>query len=490
MVNVDVVIAGNGVLGLSLGFVLAKGGHQVAVLGSPQRPGGASAAAGAMLGCFGEVTAVALASEPGRRKHKLAVAARALWAGWLDELVAPSGNSVTPLCADGTVVMLNTVGVHGIDDVNYGAIREALIEQGEPFEDVEPGDVAWLDPDPRSRPIRAMFLPGEHAVDAAALLNHLGAAIERFGGLLIGEQAVRIDMTGDRVTGVTLGDGSRVAADRVVIAAGAASQDLLDTVPEAAARIPRLVSGYGVSALVGTEDGTAPASVIRTPNRAFACGLHLIPRGAGEVYAGATNVISPDLVTTPMLRDVVFLLTCAMRQIRRNLQISGAARIQVGNRPVPLDGFPLLGPAGPDGLYLMTGTYRDGLHMSPLLAPAMAKLVLDGQVHDDIAQFTPVRPPIVSASRSEIIETTIAHMLATGYEQDWVVPVDWPEIIESNLRLSYARFAAGLDPYYTPPPEILAASRASTKLRKLLQAYYQDQPRPDASAATAAKADR
>jgi glycine oxidase len=116
--------------------------------------------------------------------------------------------------------------------------------------------------------------------------------------------------------------------------------------------------------------------------------------------------------------------------------------------------------------------------------------LLDGRVHDDIAQFTPVRPPIVSASRSEIIETTIAHVLATGYEQDWVVPVDWPEIIESNMRLSYARFAAVLDPDYTLPPEILAASRASARPRKVLHAYYQDQPRPDASAATASKAGR
>jgi glycine/D-amino acid oxidase-like deaminating enzyme len=97
------------------------------------------------------------------------------------------------------------------------------------------------------------------------------------------------------------------------------------------------------AALVDTVDRTAPRSVLRTPNRAFACGLHVVPRGDGQVYVGATNVISPDPRQTALVSDVLFLLECGVRQVRRNLGRSGLRRIQVGNRPVALDGMPLLG---------------------------------------------------------------------------------------------------------------------------------------------------
>ncbi len=468
----DAIVIGNGALGLSLALVLARGGTKVAVLGEPTRPGGASAAAGAMLGCFGEVTAATLASEHGRVKHELAVAARGRWSGWLASLAEDTGETTPIRGADGTVVILNTVGMPGIDDVNFAAIRAALDRHGEPYEDVEPAQVDWLDPDAKSRPVRAMLIPGEQAVDAATLLRQLVRAVERNGGTVIPGTGVRVERSRGQATAVTLSTGERLLSHRIVVAAGARSQELLDTLPDIAAQIPRLVSGYGVSALLRTEDGTAPRTVIRTPNRAFACGLHVVPRSGGEVYVGATNIISPDCMATPVLRDVVFLLNCASRQVRRNLWMSGTQRIQVGNRPVALDGFPLLGATGLDGLWLMTGTYRDGLHLSPLLAHEMSKAVLGEATDTALSIFTPVRHPVQPASRKEIIDTAVSHMLATGYEYDWTIPVEWPSIIEHNMRPSYEKFTEELNPVYTPPPELLAASRVSPSLYKMLRDYY------------------
>ncbi|MGW6939594.1 FAD-dependent oxidoreductase [Streptomyces xanthophaeus] len=45
--------------------------------------------------------------------------------------------------------------------------------------------------------------------------------------------------------------------------------------------------------------------------------------------------------------------------------------------PRPLDRFPLLGPTGIDGLYVETGTYRDGFHSSPVIARLLAELIMD-----------------------------------------------------------------------------------------------------------------
>lgn len=84
----EVVVVGNGSLGLSLGLELARRQVRVAVLGPPHRPGAASMAAGAMLGAFGEVTAELMNSESGRAKHRLAHRASKLWPEWVGELPA------------------------------------------------------------------------------------------------------------------------------------------------------------------------------------------------------------------------------------------------------------------------------------------------------------------------------------------------------------------------------------------------------------------
>lgn len=467
----DALVVGNGALGLSLGVTLAERGQRVALIGEPTRAGAASAAAGAMLGCFGEVTGTLLRSEHGRAKHDLAVRAAKLWEDWLAK-IAEGRDGTRIRTAEGTFVILNNVGVPGIDDTNYAAIRESLVEYGEPFQDLAPSEIDWLDPEATSRPGLAMYLPHEHAVNAAALLARLEQTFTRLGGTLVPDLAVGLDNHHDRMDGVTLACGTRLSAPTVVLAGGARTQELLDTLPEISGRIPRLISGYGVSVLVDTEDGTRPPSVIRTPNRAFACGLHVVPRGEGQVYLGATNIVSVEPRTTPLISDVQFLLGCATRQVHRNLSEGGLARIQVGNRPVPLDGFPLLGPAGPDGLWLMTGTYRDGLHLSPLLAQEITRRILGEPGELDLDAFQPVRAPLQGLTREETVETAVTHMLATGYEYDWNVPVEWPYLIEHNLRQAYTRAADELDPQFTPPPELLAGLRIRPALDKALREYY------------------
>ncbi|MGW5247060.1 FAD-dependent oxidoreductase [Streptomyces sp. NPDC004129] len=467
----DVVVVGNGALGLSLGLELARRNVRVAVLGQPHRPGAASAAAGAMLGAFGEVTADHLTSEHGRIKLDWAHQASKLWPEWLSRLRLDSTDTDL-LTAKGTVVMLNTVGVPGIDTRNYKAIRESLITYGEKFEDVDPEDIDWLDAEASARPLQAMFLPNEHAVNATELLMRLEKAFVAAGGMLIAERATRVDHAHGRVRGIALESGTILRTGKTVLAAGAYSQVVLDSVPDQAVQIPRLISGYGVSAVVDTADGTCPPSVIRTPNRAFACGLHVVPRPGGQLYVGATNIVSVEPRETALISDVLFLLNCAHRQVRKDLADSGLSTIQVGNRPVSLDGMPLLGETGLSGLWMMTGTYRDGLTLSPLLAREMTALLLEEASSIDLEPFRPVRPPIQPASREEVVDATVTHMLATGYESDWAVPIYWPAAMEHYLHVAYTQRAQELDPTFTPPPELLAASRLNPVLTQGLLDYY------------------
>lgn len=465
----DTIVVGNGVLGLSLGLELARAGTRVAVVGPVDRLSGATPAAGAMNGVFGEVTASLTKGVHGRAKLEMGMRATSLWPEWIDGL---TGDGDAPVkTANGTTVILNAIGTPQVDDVNFKAIRSELEYYQVPFDDVDPSDVEWLDPEPMSRPLAAFHIPGEHGVDSGVLVRRLQASLLDAGGVILDAHVATVEHTGDRVTGVSLQDGSPLWADSVVLASGAYTSELLRGLP-VADLIPPLVAGYGVSAVIDTEDGLAPRSVIRTPNRSFACGLHAVPRGAGSVYVGATNVVSATPVDVPVVRDLVFLLQCAHRQLNRTLWSSPLTKPQVGNRPVALDGFPLIGEGGMDGLYLLTGTYRDGLHMSPLLAAEMAHLIRREPTSVELDIFRPVRAPIQDWTRQQVIDDVVDHAIATGFEQDWTVPVDWPLWIEADMRPAIAQWADELDPEFTPPPEILFGARFFPDLAEMLRTYY------------------
>ncbi len=468
----DVVVVGNGSLGSSLAIELARRGAAVALVGRAHRPYAASSAAGAMLGCFGEVTSALLANQYGRAKFELDLKAKDIWPQWLELLAEGDSDGRDLLTAKGTTVLLNAVGTGSIDSANYDAIQRALDEHGEPYETVDPADVPWLDPDPNSRPLKALHIPGEHAVDSGRLLRRLERTARNLGVSVVDAEGKALISDGDRVRAVELDDGTTVAGARVVLAAGVGSQRLLDSVPDLGACIPRLVSGYGVSAVVSVQDGTQPESVIRTPNRAFACGLHIVPRGSFRVYVGATNILSPRPVADPVMRDLLFLLECSHRQIRRNLWSSSIVGVQVGNRPVTLDGFPLLGETSLAGLWLMTGTYRDGLFLSPVLAREFAARLSGEPGELDLSRFTPERAPLEGVSRSEALDTTVEHMLATGYEHHWNIPTDWQEYLENDLWPIYRDWADHIDTGFTPPPELIASSRLHPQFVSWLRDYY------------------
>lgn len=468
--NFDTVVVGNGALGLSLGLVLARRGLKVAVVGEIARPYAASAAAGAMNGCFGEVTPHLLKSEHGRLKLAMDFQATELWDGWEQELVQDSDED-SIRTATGTIVILNTIGIPEIDTAGYEAIRTALDEYKEPYEELDPAELDWLDPVPTSRPLKAMSIPGEHAVHAPALLRALSTAFTRGGGTLVDGMVDQVRLDGHKAGGVRLASGETLSTGNVVLAAGAATSRLLGCLDEEVQRrIPAVVAGRGVALLVKTIDGAVPGSVIRTPNRAFACGLHIVPRDNGRVYLGATNEVEPQLGTAAAIGELNLLLG-GTRQMRADLVDGWVEKILVGNRPVPLDGFPLIGETGVDGLWMMTGTYRDGLHQSPLLAQHMAERILGEAYDKELDVFTPIRPPIQAMTREECLEMAVKHTLGTGYEHDWTIPDDWPPMIEEHFRKAFAQKLEDIDSEFTPPPELVCF--ADAEIHAALRTYYQ-----------------
>ncbi|HTE53821.1 MAG TPA: FAD-binding oxidoreductase [Kofleriaceae bacterium] len=470
----DVVIAGNGVLGHATAQALSQrdGGLRIAVVGRRSCPAGATPAAGAMLGCFGEVTGPLLGSAAGRAKHALSVAAAPLWDPWVaalnERLAEPERVSI----GRGTIV-INNMRSGTIEDDSFRAIREALTAHGEPFEDMDPGSVDGLDPDGASRPARAMFLPREGYIDAARLMAAFTS---------LAEQSPQIDLVDDEVgsvlvergatAGVRFTSGQEAACGRVVLAAGAGTQSILDELPELARRIPRLFSGVGTSLVLETMR-PAFAQVVRTPNRAFACGLHAVPRGEFRLYVGATNTVAMRPVTRVCVADMYFLLDCAMEQLDRNLQSARLEQWQIGNRPISIDTCPLIGPTSLDGLWILTGTYRDGLFLSPLLAQHVAARLLGrpGSIDDT---FAPERRPLATLSASQARVEAARHYEAVGVEHGMSLPkIGWHNDFKTAYAAMIARLYDALDPEFVLPPEFLGiVDNDPTRMIPFFRGYY------------------
>lgn len=466
-----VIVIGNGIVGVSIALELAERGHKVTVIGERSRNASATLAAGAMLGCFAESTPSCITTEGGARKLRAAVNARNMWDSRLMRLEDLSGHKVN-YTSNGTLVVLNAIGTQAIDTENFRAITRAAHLYGEPIESVDPTDVPWIDPEELARPLEAIFLSGEKSIDARVLMLAIDEALLALGVTVADQNGAELVLTGSHVSGVYDVAGTFYGADHIVIAAGVGTQKFIDQLGSDGRRIPPIFSGVGTSVLVDTYGLDRPSTVIRTPNRAFACGLHLVPHRSGRIYIGATNILATSTRAQPALGDLIFLLDSAVRQLNRGLQNSQIAQYSVGNRPVPVDGYPVVGNAGPENLWIASGTYRDGLHLSPVIGTAIADRIENPKHSDDLDTFTPVRRPISEIKRETVISTTVEHMIATGVETMWRTPVDWPTLVAEHIHRAFGAAAKALSDSTTPPPDVLALCTKEPRAMQMVRNYY------------------
>ncbi|MFJ8650036.1 NAD(P)/FAD-dependent oxidoreductase [Streptomyces sp. NPDC093546] len=429
MHSADVVVVGNGALGLSVAVEVARQAPEtrVTVVGPPQRPMAATPAAGAMLNCFGEVTRYTARHPAARARFALARRALDAWPDWMDMLVDTAGSAGKALRdshVEGTFVLYG--GRSGlVAGDNFQAMQNAAAAHGEPHELVDPATVEGLSPRCDARPMQVLHLEREGCVDARAALAALEEAARQLGVRLV-PGTVRELVTGaSSVTGARLEDGSVLPAGTVVLAAGAASSRLADTALPPGA-VPPLLHGTGVSLLITRTTTSPPGTrqVLRTPNRAATCGMHLVPLPqAGQYYIGATNLITTGPITGPELGSTHSLMRGVCEQFDQDLAFGRIQRLMAGSRPIPLDCFPLIGPCSVPGLVFATGTYRDGFHCSPVIARHIAATLTGASDPDpDLAPFAPERRPIQVLTPAEAVSDTIEHTVDTLGEQGMHLP--------------------------------------------------------------------
>jgi glycine oxidase len=370
----DAVVVGGGVIGLGIAWRASQAGLTVTVV--DQAPGqGASWAAAGMLAPvtevhYGEDELLAL---------NLASAAR--WPGFAAELEEASGRPVGYRPAGTLAVARDADDNAALEDLYRFQVRCGLDVQrlrSRECRRLEPG----LHPGIRGGVLAA----GDHQVDNRALVRAMLVACERAGVRMVAGRAAELATEGDRVTGVVLAGpgtaaGETLAAGTVVLAAGCWSGGLGGLAAEARPPV-RPVKGQLL--------------YLRGPAEQPLCSLnvrgleaYVVPRGDGRVVVGAT-VEEQGFDVRVTAGAVGDLLRAAMELLPDTAELELVETV-AGLRPGSPDNAPMLGPAGPEGLVVATGHYRNGILLCPVTADTVAELLAAGRVPELIAPFGPGR---------------------------------------------------------------------------------------------------
>ncbi|MEN8653248.1 glycine oxidase ThiO [Streptomyces sp. 21So2-11] len=370
----DVLVIGGGIIGLATAWRAAQRGLRTAVA-DPEPGGGAAQVAAGMLAAvtelhYGEQTLLGL---------NLASAER--YPAFIAELEAESGQDTGYRACGTLAVALDADDRAHLRELHALQRRSGLDSQwltGRECRRLEP----MLAPGVRG----GLRVDGDHQVDPRRLAAALVTACERAGVVFHRDWVDRLSVVRDRATGAVLADGTELAADQVVLAAGSLSGRLAG-VPDDVLPPVRPVKGQ---LLRLTVPGAYAPFLSRTV-RAFVRGSHvyLVPRENGELVVGATSEeLGWD--TTVTAGGVYGLLRDAHELVPGITELP-LTETRAGLRPCSPDNAPLLGPSALPGLHLATGHYRNGVLLTPVTGDVMATVLATGELPEEARPFTPRR---------------------------------------------------------------------------------------------------
>lgn len=364
----NVAIIGAGVIGLGIAWRLAMRGVPVAVFDKGACGAGASHAAAGMLAACAE-------AEPGEEALvTLGRASQARWPAFAAELKQASGVDVG-LRPEGTLVVALT------SDDQARLSHQLVFQQklGLPLQWITAAETRRREPHLAGKLAGAVFSPEDTQVDNRKLAAALRIAAEAAGASISEHQAVKtISNDAGRVDGIVLADGRKVAADVVVLAAGAWSRSIDGLASELRPPV-RPIKGQMLALRM---DPTAPLLT----HVVWAPGAYLVPRLDGRLLVGAT-VEEKGYDTSLTAGGILTLLEAAWRVVPAVEELP-IDEMWVGHRPGSRDDAPILGTGLIDGLIYATGHHRNGILLTPITADAIAELVFEGAADPAIRPFS------------------------------------------------------------------------------------------------------
>jgi glycine oxidase len=337
----DAIIAGGGIIGLSLALELRRRGADVLVLDRREPGQEASSAAAGMLASADPGTPVDL--------RLFAAESARLYPEFVQELQAASGISVD-FRRQGTVVLLES------SDTPLGHTRLSVAE------------LKQLEPALQLGGHSAFFLQ-EDSVDPD-LLSQAAVKAVRNAGVEIRSHTAMQQMSSQNgnieVTTQAEQFVARVAVNCQGAWAGAPVR-------------PR----KGQMCYLQPQNPALLNHVVRAPE------AYLVPRSSGKILVGATvedagfdKSVEPETVEN-LHRAAAVLIP----------ELAAALVVQswAGLRPGTPDDLPIMGETETRGIFVSGGHFRNGILLAPVAAKVMADLIMGRPSEIDISPFSPAR---------------------------------------------------------------------------------------------------
>ena len=236
---------------------------------------------------------------------------------------------------------------------------------------MERDELAAREPNLIALPEVAAFSPLEGGIDAGPMAAVIAQAACQAGATARFDCAAEgLKTAGGRVTGVRTAQGT-VAADAVVLAAGIAT--------------PALAGGLGPALPVEASPALllrfhAPRRLVHTILNGPA--VEMRDGGPGELRAAED--FGPGADADAIARETL----AAIGRTLREAEDITVASAQVGQRPMPADGLPIIG-----FMPQVEGLYIAAMHAAVILAPTVARM-MTAELLDDIpvAMLEELRP--------------------------------------------------------------------------------------------------
>ena len=342
MQSADVIIAGAGIIGVSIALELRGRGAGVLVLDRGEAGQESSSAAAGMLAAADPETPPAL--------RPIALASARMFPEYVRKIEGLSGFT-TDFRRHGTIAFLD-------------AGAAAPVE----YSPLSPADLRHLEPRLESRGLSA-FLVQEDTVDPRLLIRAALAAARRLGVEFRENTAVQEIRSGGNAVEVVTSCGM-FSAGAVINCQGAWSG-----APVRPRKGQMLYLQPGQKGLL--------QHVVHAPD------AYIVPRSSGRILVGATvEDVGFDKSVAPSTIDGLLRSAAAYLP-----ELASVPMVEswAGLRPGTPDDLPILGPSGAPGVYTASGHFRNGILLAPVTAEIMANLVSRKDPGIDITAFAPSR---------------------------------------------------------------------------------------------------
>ncbi|MDP3813565.1 glycine oxidase ThiO [Pseudomonas sp.] len=356
-----VLVVGGGAIGMLSAYLLAASGAQVCLLDQSQLGRESSWAGGGIVSPL--------------YPWRYASAVTAL-AHWSQDFYPRLGEQL--LAQTGVDPEVYVTGLYWLDLEDEAQALAWAVRENRPLHRVEMAAVHQAVPALADGFSHAIQMADVANVRNPRLVKALRAALLQMPNVTLHEQCTVTGFIrdGERITGVQTAKGE-MHADRVVLAAGAWSGELIKTL---GIKLP-VVPVKGQMILYKCAEDFLPAMVL-------AKGRYAIPRRDGHILIGST-LEHAGFDKTPTEEALASLKASAV-ELLPALAAAEVVGHWAGLRPGSPEGIPFIGPVpGHEGLWLNCGHYRNGLVLAPASCRLLGDLMLGREPIIDPAPYAP-----------------------------------------------------------------------------------------------------